>query len=81
MKLLVLGVIIVAIIMLLMRGKKKGGNPSDRTATSAPGDRMRVEPMVQCAQCGTHLPASEALPSPNGLTFCSEAHRKLHARP
>lgn len=81
MKLLIWGVIIVAVVMLLMRGKKTGGSQSDHNAASGPGDRMRAEPMVQCAQCGTHLPASEALPSPNGLTFCSEAHRKQHARP
>jgi uncharacterized protein len=81
MKLLIWGVIIVAIIMLLMRGNKAGESRSSRDATSSSGGRMGAEPMVQCAQCGTHLPASEALPSPNGLTFCSEAHRKQHARP
>jgi uncharacterized protein len=81
MKLLLWGVIIVAVVILLMRGKKTGGSQSGHDAAPEPGDRKRAEPMVQCAQCGVHLPASEALPSPNGLPFCSEAHRKQHARP
>lgn len=79
MKLLIWGVIIGAIVVLLMRGKKAGGSQSGRNAASEPARRMRAEPMVQCAHCGTHLPTSEALPAPNGLTFCSEAHRKQHA--
>jgi len=35
------------------------------------------ELMVQCAHCGVHFPASEALVQA-GLSFCSEEHRRLH---
>lgn len=35
------------------------------------------ELMVQCAHCGVHFPASEAL-SQAGMSFCSEEHRHLH---
>lgn len=35
------------------------------------------ELMVQCAHCGVHFPASEAL-SQAGMSFCSEEHRQLH---
>lgn len=35
------------------------------------------EMMVQCAHCGVHFPASEAV-SQAGLSFCSEDHRQLH---
>jgi hypothetical protein len=34
--------------------------------------------MVRCAQCGIHLPHSEALHGAGAITFCSEAHRRLH---
>lgn len=33
------------------------------------------ETMVQCARCGIHLPASEALIETSGAVFCSEEHR------
>lgn len=35
------------------------------------------ELMVQCAHCGVHFPASEAL-SQDAMSFCSEEHRHLH---
>ena len=38
-----------------------------------------AEPMVQCAQCGLHLPVSEALPGPDGVVFCSREHRNAHS--
>jgi uncharacterized protein len=31
--------------------------------------------MVQCAQCGVHLPATDALKGANGL-YCSALHRQ-----
>ncbi len=34
--------------------------------------------MVRCAQCGLHLPESEAT-SDQGLHFCCEEHRRQHA--
>lgn len=33
--------------------------------------------MVRCAECGTHLPESEALPGRGGH-FCGAAHRAAH---
>lgn len=35
------------------------------------------ELMVQCAHCGVHFPASEAVRQ-TGMAFCSEEHRRLH---
>ena len=35
------------------------------------------EKMVQCAQCGVHLPRSESL-LVKGLTFCSADHQRRH---
>lgn len=39
-----------------------------------------VEQMVSCAQCGIHLPQSEAVGGPGTLHFCGEEHRLEHAR-
>jgi uncharacterized protein len=38
------------------------------------------EAMLQCAECGMHFPASEALPAAGaGQVFCCEEHRRHHA--
>ncbi|HEY8101534.1 MAG TPA: PP0621 family protein [Burkholderiaceae bacterium] len=34
-----------------------------------------VEPILQCAHCGLHVPASEAVVTPSGAIFCCEEHR------
>ena len=33
------------------------------------------EPMVDCARCGLHLPASEALRDAAGRPYCCDEHR------
>jgi len=38
-----------------------------------------AEAMVKCAQCGIHLPGSEAVHGVGAITFCSEEHRRLHS--
>ena len=38
----------------------------------------RAEAMVKCAQCGIHLPHSEAVHGTGSLVFCTEEHRRLH---
>jgi uncharacterized protein len=35
--------------------------------------------MLQCAECHTYFPASEALASADGAVFCCDQHRRLHA--
>ena len=44
----------------------------------APGAEEGVEQMVQCAQCGIHLPASEAIAGPERKLFCSYEHSSQH---
>ncbi|HSF46839.1 MAG TPA: PP0621 family protein [Burkholderiales bacterium] len=39
--------------------------------------RAEGEDMVQCRQCGVHLPKSESIVT-RGQFFCSEAHRQLY---
>jgi uncharacterized protein len=50
---------------------------SARSASNSGADEV-AEAMVRCAQCGIHLPHSEALHGAGAITFCSEAHRRLH---
>ena len=37
-------------------------------------DERLAEPIVRCARCGVHLPASEALPDGDAV-YCGPAHR------
>lgn len=54
----------------------------ERDRTPPPGARSGNKPvvMVQCAHCGLHLPAADALPDGSRL-YCSEAHRRLGPAP
>lgn len=45
-----------------------------------PGAGNAVEPMVRCAHCGVHLPASDAVTAA-GLVYCCPAHRELGPDP
>ncbi|SCU91694.1 conserved exported hypothetical protein [Cupriavidus necator] len=45
---------------------------SERTAAAGPADAT-AEPMVQCAQCGVHLPQGEAI-AWRGLHYCRRSH-------
>lgn len=42
---------------------------------AAPPPASGAEPMRRCAECGLHLPESQALPGRGGH-FCSAAHRE-----
>ena len=42
-----------------------------------PAPSAGAESMVQCAQCGVHLPHSESV-TVRGLTFCSVDHQQKH---
>jgi hypothetical protein len=66
--LLVVGV--VALVLWLMFGRKRGKPPTPPGAS---------QPMVRCAHCGVHLPKSEALLL-GDQAFCSPAHRDAGAR-
>ena len=59
---------------LIAISQRKSERAADRDAKrgAKPGGAAG-EPMRQCAHCGVHLPASDALSS-GGRDYCSEAH-------
>jgi uncharacterized protein len=69
-KLLILALVAV-VAYLLWRGLRRGADSPPRQPP-ADGERM-----VDCSQCGVHLPVSEAIAA-QGRYFCSDEHRRLH---
>jgi uncharacterized protein len=67
-KLLIL-VLVGLVAYFLWRGFKRDGEASRKPP--ADGERM-----VDCSQCGVHLPVSEAVEA-RGRYFCSDEHRRL----
>jgi uncharacterized protein len=66
-KLLILLLVALA-AYLLWRGLGRRAPPPE---AKADGERM-----VDCSQCGVHLPVSEAVEA-KGRYFCSDEHRRL----
>lgn len=85
MKLLLWSVIVLVIVAWLFRSKKNSaGTNKARSDTTAKANDAKatpdgVEPMLPCAHCGVHVPASEAVISSSGVAFCSQEHRLGHA--
>lgn len=75
MKFLLL-IAIVLVVFWLARSTKRSGPPG---APPAAAPSPNSEDMVACAECGMHLPRSEALPGRGGL-FCGEPHRTAFER-
>lgn len=48
--------------------------PGPRTASPSAATDQTTEKMVQCRQCGVHVPCNEVVFSA-GFTFCSTEHR------
>lgn len=79
MRLLLFGAIVFAVVLLFLHIKKILIQQSDRDRAppQSPVDAP-PEAMIQCAQCGIHIPASEAILVQSDLAFCSEEHRLKH---
>lgn len=73
MKFVVLVLIVMLVVWLARRERPRPAPPNKPEAPRA------LEDMVSCAQCGMHLPRSDALPGRGGL-YCGEPHRALHER-
>ena len=76
--LLVLLVVGVGLWMLVTRARGPAA-PGGGGAARKAGPPSPVV-MVECAHCGLHLPAADALPEGSRL-YCSEAHRRLGPAP
>ena len=72
MKVLVFLLAVLALVWLL-RGSVR------RMRAPAPPPPPLPQTMVACAQCGVHLPASDALPGRGGV-FCGADHRAAFER-
>jgi uncharacterized protein len=74
MKYLIWGVILALVILWVLRPKTlRSSGKKAPPAVGAP------EAMLQCAECHTYFPASEASTAASGEVFCCDLHRQLHA--
>lgn len=48
-----------------------------RRSTSTQPKKSEPHIMVACADCGTHIPESDAIHGAHGV-YCSQAHRNRH---
>ena len=74
--LLVVGIGVWSLVSRL-RGPGRGGakaGTADKPTSVAP------VAMVECAHCGLHLPAVDAVAGHSGAAYCSPAHRQLVER-
>lgn len=69
-RLLIPLLLVLVVWWLLRSANRRPPAPGPKPAQPA------HEEMVACAQCGVHLPRSEALPGRGGV-FCGEAHRRV----
>jgi len=72
--LLVVGFGLWALVSRLRGPQRPGG-----AAGGPPPDATPVV-MVECAHCGLHLPAADAVPEGSRL-YCSDGHRRLGPAP
>ena len=77
LRILIWLVLVVAGWMFL-RPRGKGG--ALRGGASGPRAVAPPEAMVDCAHCGLHLPASEAVRDTAARTFCCSAHAEAGPR-
>lgn len=72
-KLLIL-ILAALAVYFLWKGLRRPPDRATGAGTSSEGERM-----VDCSECGVHLPISEAIQS-QGRYFCCEEHRRLFVR-
>jgi uncharacterized protein len=72
---------VVFLIVWLVRGGRPGRSvPPPPSAPPPPANAAAApDTIVSCAQCGLHLPKTDALPGRGGV-FCGEAHRSAFER-
>lgn len=71
--------ILIGLIIYLSGARKDRGQGSSTAAGTTGSEQSQpgaAQVMVSCAQCGLHVPQSEAFPGRGGQ-FCSAAHRAI----
>ncbi|GAA5236107.1 hypothetical protein FOZ76_25265 [Verticiella sediminum] len=68
-------VVIVGLLVMRLMARHAAARTTAARRTSR---SRRFEPMAQCAHCGVHLPAKDAIQR-NGKHWCSEDHARLGA--
>ncbi|MET3495744.1 PP0621 family protein [Variovorax boronicumulans] len=86
MKYLLLLAVIWIAIWLWRKNRREEMRDAQRERMAKAQQRHATPPavaapqaMVRCAHCGLHLPASDAVASPDGAVYCSPAHRQAAA--
>ena len=78
-------VLLVFLVWLAVRwlgGLRKPGAPDAAVRGRAgPQPQQEIETMRQCAWCGAHVPAGDALSLPDGRVYCSAVHRDAARNP
>ena len=78
MRILIWLVIGLAVVVWLKRAVARvthSAGPDGQLRQREP--KGESETMLQCAHCGVHFPASEAVTAATGSVYCSADHRKL----
>lgn len=70
--------LVVGVGLWLFVKRLQGPAPPASGEAKPPGRPAAKSPvaMVECAHCGLHLPAADALPEGSRL-YCCDAHRRL----
>ncbi|TAK90712.1 MAG: hypothetical protein EPO06_07315 [Burkholderiaceae bacterium] len=68
----------LALVLLVLAGVylwlRKLSRDLEQSRPTPPEKTSATEAMIQCRQCGVHVPQSEVVFA-EGYTFCSTAHR------
>jgi len=68
-------IVVVWVAFMIWRSNRR--QEVERSAPPPPAAPPGVpQAMLRCAHCGLHLPATDALPGPDGKVYCSAAHRQ-----
>ena len=76
-------ILLAGLVVMAIRAKLKGLGARQRPPLDGEAPRQapvaEIENMTQCAHCGIHFPASEAVHA-DGHDYCSPGHVRLPPR-
>lgn len=79
MKFLVVLLVVIFGVWLFTTRSRADAAPRRRDGRAAAPPPAAPQAMLECAHCGLHLPASDAVLD-GSRVFCSDAHRRLGPR-